>query len=180
MTAIFSPKRDYRYRLEREIQPEGIIASIIMVNGSDADEEKNDHTVTKLFGFGRALGWRRIIVGNLFGAIGKDIKVLRGHRDPIGPDNDKHLEQIMDDGEVLVVGWGSKDKLPAILRKRWVDIVRMADRKGKTMHCLGINDDCHPKHPLMTGYDVPLTEWCVPWFPNRVLPPRYDARNYPL
>ncbi len=167
MTAIFSTDRKYRYRLEREVQAEGIVASIIMVNGSDADETINDHTVTKLIGFGKALGWRRFIIGNLFGAIGKDIKVLRGHRDPVGPHNDQHLAEIIAAGDVLVVAWGTQAKLPATLRKRWIDIVRMADGLGKPMHCLGHCDDSHPKHPLMIGYDARLVAWTPPWFPNR-------------
>lgn len=167
MTAIFSDDRKYRYRLEREIQPDGIVAAIIMVNGSDAAEEKNDPTITKVIGFGKKLGWRRVIVGNLFARVGKDIKVLREPGDHIGLHNDMYLAEIIKNGDVLVAGWGALAKLPEALRKRWIDIVRMADGLNKPLYCLGINDDGHPKHPLMTGYDVPLTEWQAPWFPNR-------------
>lgn len=167
MTAIFSADRLYRYRLEREIQPEGIVAAIIMVNGSDADEEKNDPTMNKVVGFGQRLGWRRVMVGNKFAAIGKDIKVLRGHPDPIGPDNDRHLATMIAVCDVLVVGWGAMAKLPETLRKRWIDVVRMADRLDKPMHCLDVNSDGHPKHPLMIGYDAQLKPWQPPWFPNR-------------
>jgi hypothetical protein len=167
MTAIFDADRKHRYRLEREVQPEGIVASIIMVNGSDAGETENDHTVTKLVGFGKALGWRRFIVGNLFARVGKDIKVLREHGNPVGPHNDVHLAEIIAAGDVLVVGWGALAKLPETLRKRWIDIVRMADGFDKKLYCLGVNDDGHPKHPLMIGYDAPLVEWQAPWFPNR-------------
>lgn len=167
MTAIFSPDRKYRYRLDREIQPEGIVAAIIMVNGSDAAEEKNDPTITKVIGFGKKLGWRRGIVGNLFGAVSTDIKGLRTFSDPIGPDNDRHLAEIIDAADITVVGWGALAKLPEVLRKRWIDVIRMLDERNRKPFCLGVNDDGHPKHPLMTGYDVPLTAWNAPWFPNR-------------
>lgn len=167
MTAIFDAERKHRYRLEREVQEQGIVASIIMVNGSDANEADNDHTTTKLIGFGKALGWRRYIVGNLFARIGKDIKVLREPGDPIGPHNDRHLAEIIAEGDVLVCGWGALAKLPEVHRKRWIAIVRMADGLKKPMFCLGVNDDGHPKHPLMIGYDAPLIPWAAPWFPNR-------------
>lgn len=171
MTAIFSPNRMYRYRLEREIQPEGIQVGVIMVNGSVADEEKNDPTVRKVIGFGRRLGWRRVIIGNLFGLAAKDIKALRTARDPIGPENDAHLVSIINESTQIIVGWGALAKLPESLRKRWIEVVRLLDANGRTPFCLGINDDGHPKHPLMTGYDVPLTPWTVPWFPNRKVRP---------
>jgi hypothetical protein len=167
MIAIFSEDRVHRYRLEREVQPEGVIASVIMVNGSVADEKKNDSTVIKLIGFGQRLGWRRIIIGNKFGFAAQDIKALRGATDPIGPDNDRHLEQIIADSDLTVVAWGAMAKLPSNLRKRWIDIVRMLDRAKRVPMCLGINHDGHPTHPVMTGYDVPLTTWHAPWFPNR-------------
>lgn len=169
MTAILSAHRNQRYRLERPVQAEGIVAAVIMVNPSDADESKNDPTITKLIGFGKKLGWRRVIVGNKFSQIAADIKNLRDTvAVPVSDaHNDRHLAEIMADGDIVVVGWGAMAKLPEILRKRWIDIVRMADGLDKKLYCLGTNDDGHPKHPLMTGYDVPLTEWQAPWFPNR-------------
>jgi hypothetical protein len=167
MTAIFSADRVYRYRLERGVMAAGVVAAVVMVNGSDANEDSNDATVRKLIGFGQRLGWRRFIVGNKFGLVSKDIKALRSAADPIGPDNDRHLEQILRDADVHIVAWGALAKLPETLRKRWCEVVRIADRVGCDLHCIGINDDGHPRHPVMTGYDVPVTRWRAPWFPNR-------------
>ncbi|WP_375782889.1 DUF1643 domain-containing protein [Bradyrhizobium sp. Pha-3] len=166
--AVFSPDRMYRYRLERELPGEGIIAAIIMVNGSDADETSNDHTVRKLIGFGTRLGWRRIIIGNLFAFVSTDISGLRTAADPIGSDNDRHLEEIIAAADIVIVGWGTVKKLPEALRKRWIDVVRIADRLGQQLYCLDVTDDGHPKHPLMIGYDAVPHPWDAPWFPNRV------------
>ena len=68
----------------------------------------------------------------------------------------------MRDADVHVVGWGSLSKLPESLRGRWKEIVRIADRVGIKLHCIGVCSDGHPRHPLMTGYDTPMTEWPVP------------------
>lgn len=168
MTAVFSPCRKYRYRLEREVGDEGRVASIIMVNGSYAGESDNDHTVTKWIGFSKRLQIRRFVIGNLFGFAATDIKELRGVRDPIGPDNDMHLENILRDGDLHIVAWGTMNKLPEALRGRWKDVVRLADRCGvKTLYCFGTAQDGHPLHPLMLSYDSQLVEWKAPWFANR-------------
>jgi hypothetical protein len=168
-SAVFSEGDDYRYRyrLERILPTEGRTAAVLMVNPSKAGADLNDPTVGKLLGFAERLSISRIIVGNEFALCSTDIKGLRTAKDPIGPDNDKHLEQIMRDADVHIVAWGARAKLPEVLRKRWIEVVRIADRVGCKLHCIGTNADGHPKHPLMTGYDVPMTEWTVPWFPNR-------------
>jgi hypothetical protein len=96
-----------------------------------------------------------------------DIRELRGAPEPIGADNDAQLEQILRDADLHLVAWGQLAKLPEILRKRWIDVVRIADRVGYRLQCIGVNDDGHPRHPLMTGYEVPIAAWPAPWFPNR-------------
>jgi hypothetical protein len=166
-SAIISDCGLYRYRLEREIAPAGIVIAKLWENPSTADHEKNDQTVMKGMGFSLRLGARLMIVGNEFAYRATDINDLRSVRDPIGPDNDKHLEQIMRDADLHIVGWGSRAKLPENLRSRWKDVVRIADRVGCKLHCIGVTSDGHPKHPLMTGYNVAMTQWTAPWFPNR-------------
>lgn len=162
--AIISDCGVYRYRLERGI---GKTMSVIMVNPSTADAETDDPTIRKVLGFAQRLGYGRIIVGNKFAYRATDIGALRYASDPIGPDNDKHLEQILRDGDVHVAAWGTVGKLPDTLRSRWKHIVRIADHIGCKLHCIGVNADRHPKHPLMTGYATPMTDWRVPWFAGR-------------
>lgn len=167
MRAVISDCGTYRYRLERETALVGKTAAIIMVNPSTADHIENDQTVRKCIGFAQRHGIARIIIGNLFAFRSADIKDLRRAQDPIGPDNDDHLLQILRDADLHIVAWGAIAKLPEALRKRWHFVVRAADRQGVALHCIGLNDDGHPKHPLTTGYEIPLTTWTAPWFPNR-------------
>lgn len=167
MSAIFSPCGLYRYRLERTIAPAGITAMALLVNPSIADHEKNDATVVKLIGFGLRNGIARWLLGNKFAFKSTDIKGLRTTADPIGPDNDIHIRAMMAEADMLIAGWGSLAKLPEVLRGRWKDIVKMADEAGKPLHCIGTGADKHPTHPLMTAYDIPITPWKAPWFPNR-------------
>jgi len=167
MSAIISPCGTHRYLLERDLGQPGPVGMFCWVNPSTADGETDDASSRKGIGFATRLGWSRYSLVNLFAYRAKDIKDLRLVRDPIGPENNAHIEQAMRDADIHVVGWGSLAKLPEALRGRWKDIVRIADRVGCKLHCIGTCADGHPKHPLMTGYDTPMTEWEVPWFANR-------------
>lgn len=165
--AIFSECGTWRYRLERRIADHGVIAAIFGVNPSTAGAVIDDASSRKLIGFGRRLGWQAYILGNPFSFVSTDVNGLRASRDPIGPENDRHIEQIMRDADIHVAAWGALSKLPETLRGRWKEIVRIADRVGCELHCIGTNADGHPRHPLMTAYDTPLTKWSVPWFAGR-------------
>jgi hypothetical protein len=145
---LFSPCGLYRYRLERNI--------------GEIDPSENDHTIVKLFGFGARHGADRFIVTNKFALISTDINGLKGAADPIGPDNDAHIEQAMRDADFHIVAWGRLSKLPPKLRSRWLRVCTIADRVGCKLHCLTAGQDGHPKHPLTLGYDTPIVEWKRP------------------
>lgn len=158
-SAIFSPCETWRYRLERCLGQSGPVAAIIGVNPSTATAVIDDQTIRKDIGFGRRLGWSRIIKGNLFAYRATDVRALRDAADPVGPDNDGHLDQIMRDADVIVAAWGPKSKLPPPLRNRFLHMLRISDRTGKPLMCWGRSKDGSPRHPLMLAYETPLEVW---------------------
>lgn len=158
-SAIISPCLLYRYRLERDLGRDGPAVMIASVNPSTADAEKNDQTIRKDMGFGARLGWGRLIKVNKFAFRAKDVKALRTAADPIGPENDKHLEQAMRDADLHIVAWGPLSKLPDRLRSRWRAVVKIAETVGCPLHCFGTASDGQPLHPLMLAYATPLVEW---------------------
>jgi hypothetical protein len=162
MSAIISPCGLYRYRLERSISTNARVAAFIMVNPSTADAEQDDATIRKVIGFSQRNGVGRVIVGNKFAFRATDIKALRTVPDPIGPDNDRHIEQIMRDADLHIVAWGPLAKLPLDLRSRWQEVVRIADRVRCRLMCLGTAQDQHPRHPLMLSYEAALSDWVEP------------------
>lgn len=161
-SAILSPCGLYRYRLERDLGRDGPTVMISSVNPSTADAEKNDQTIRKDMGFGARLGWGRLIKGNKFAWRATDVKALRVAPDPVGPENDAHLEQMMRDADLHIVAWGPLSKLPDRLRTRWRKVVTIADRVGCKLYCFGTAQDGHPRHPLMLAYDTPMIEWKRP------------------
>lgn len=174
-SAVISSCSQYRYRLERSLGRVGPTMAFIMVNPSTADATDDDPTIRKCMGFARKHGCGEIVVGNLFAFRATDVNALRRCADPVGPDNDRHLREIMYAADDVVVAWGARDKLPEILRGRWKDVVRIADSRAEgtgerlvtPIRCLGVCADGHPRHPLMVGYDTPLIDWQVPWFAGR-------------
>jgi hypothetical protein len=129
------------------------------VNGSTAGPVEDDQTVRKWIGFTRVNGGRRFIVGNPYALRARDVRRLATAPDPVGPDNDKHLSQIIADADILVPCWGSRAKLPPALRPR-LDMLRdMLEFSTKPIRIFGLTASGDPKHPLTLPYSTPLVPW---------------------
>lgn len=137
----------------------GPVVAIIGVNPSTADASKDDPTIRKDIGFATRLGWSRIIKANLCGYRATDVRELAAVADPVGPDTDLHLLQIMTEADVIVAAWGPTAKLPARLRRRYLEIVDMAEAVDKPLYCFGTAKDGQPRHTLMLAYTTPLVLW---------------------
>lgn len=134
-----------------------------MVNPSTADATENDATIRKLLGFGRHNEWGRIIVGNLFAYRTKDVRELGKVSDPVGPENDAHIVEIMLRANRVVVAWGPVTKQPKYLRGRWRRVIECARLARIGLLSIGEPAKCgHPKHPLMLSYELPIVPWSAP------------------
>lgn len=171
MSAIISPCGGYRYRLEREVQAEGLVIAYFGINPSTADASLDDATVRKWRGFTQRNGGRRFIVGNIFALRATDVREVSFSNDgrtydaqdrpvPYGhAENIAHLRQIIADADVLVPCWGSTRKITPRLRYCIAELLTVLMASGKPVMHLGLTKDGDPRHPLMLGYDVPFTLW---------------------
>jgi hypothetical protein len=166
MSAVFSEGGEeraiFRWRLDRPVQETGIVAALVGVNPSVAGVEKNDHTIRKDIGFAQRNGWRHIIKVNKFAFRATDVRQLATAFDPIGPENDAYLSQAFTDADVIVPCWGPLTKLPKRLRRRYIEVCRIAERAGKPLMCLGTANDGQPLHTLTLAYETPLVPWSRP------------------
>lgn len=166
--AIISDCGLYRYRLERDFFRPGPVAAVFMVNPSTADASQDDATIRRLLGFGARLGWHSLIVGNVFAYRATDVKRLDWEAsDPVGPQNDRHIREIMRAADVHIAAWGPLAKLPNRLRAHWLLIQQCADDEGYDLQCWGTAKDGHPRHPLMLSYDTALRPWVSPLHPKQ-------------
>lgn len=159
MSAVLSPCENYRFRLERDIGMFGPVAAVIMVNPSTADAEADDATIRRVIGFGKRLGWSKVIVGNVFAYRATNIQELALVDDPIGPDNVTYLREILGAADEAIVAWGTLSKLPPALREQWRTVSDIAASLAVPLKCFGVAKDGHPRHPLMLSYQTALEDW---------------------
>lgn len=158
MSAILSTCGTYRYRLERTVSDRGTTYGFFGVNPSTADATLDDATVRKWRGFtDRWEGWR-FLVGNAFAFRATDVRALQRVADPVGPDNDFHIERIAAQADVLVPCWGNTQKVPEALRGRFAQVLAILRATGKPVMTFGFTTGGDPKHPLMLGYGAKLIE----------------------
>jgi hypothetical protein len=141
MTAVLSPCRKYRYRLERSWAP-GNRVGFLMLNPSTADETADDPTIRRCIGFAKDWGYGGLIVGNLFALRSTDPQALYAAADPVGPDNDGHLLRIAWECETVICAWGKH----GAFRKRGKAVASMLDLCN--LAALKILSDGSPGHPL--------------------------------
>lgn len=165
MSAIISPCGNYRYRLERDCAPPSEGSKVIAyfgINPSTADATLDDATVRKWKGFTVRNGGHRFIVGNVYAYRATDVGALYHADDAVGPENLRHLKQIIADADILVPCWGSSGKLLKSLRGRLKTVMYMLQASGKPVMHFGLTASGDPMHPLMLSYNTPLIEWARP------------------
>lgn len=149
--AVLSSCDKYRYLLGRIWDPALPIIVWVMLNPSVADHAKPDPTIRKCVGFSTRWGGGGIVVANLFGWRSTDADMLLVQSDPVGPWNERAIEYAMSlttAGLPAVAGWGK-------IRTRWDARAWQVTNVLRGAHCIGVNDNGTPRHPLMVKYATP-------------------------
>jgi hypothetical protein len=154
-TALFSDDGLYRYRLTRTLgKGEGTIL-FIMLNPSTANDDINDPTVERCERRARDLGYAKLIVVNLFALKSTDPKNLRKHEDPIGGCNDEIILLEAMRADLVVCAWGTYGDLYG----RGIKVRDVLIDAGVKLHCLVVNKNGTPKHPLYVRRDLNPILW---------------------
>lgn len=151
-SAIFSPCRKYRYTLWREWPIEELFGErsaetkahqylmVIGLNPSTADETKDDPTIRRCIGFAKAWGFGALCMTNLFAWRDTDPWAMKRADEPVGEANDAWLSTIARGAGLILAAWGTHG---SHLGRDEIIVERLP-----VMHCLGLNRDDSPKHPL--------------------------------
>lgn len=155
-SAVLSPCGLYRYRLSRMWNIELPALLFIMLNPSKADAYTDDATIRICFGRAIRMGCGSIVVINLFAYRATNPADMLVISDPIGPENDYHVERaLLSQPKQVIAAWGVGGNFMNRARK-------MSDKChafGIQMHCLGVTKDGAPKHPLRIAYAVEPQVW---------------------
>lgn len=151
---VFSADRAHRYTLPRTIGSGDRTVAFIMLNPSTADETQDDPTIRRCIGFARAWDFDRLIVGNLFAFRATDPREMKSAADPIGPDNDRWLLEIVKAADLVVCAWGQHGHyLERAAMVSWML------RKRTPLHAIELAKDTTPKHPLYLRGDLRPMLW---------------------
>jgi hypothetical protein len=137
--------REYRYVLRRVWDEFLPVTTFVMTNPSVADVCTDDPTVARCQKFARGWGSGGLYVVNAFAYRATDPGQLLTVKDPVGPENDKHILAIAELSTMIVVAYG---KLHRSLRQRGLDVCAMLVQHGHQIHALTLNADGSPRHPL--------------------------------
>lgn len=150
--ALFSQDGRYRYRLERRWD-DGRALLAIGLNGSKADAERSDNTITRLVRLAQGWGYGTLHMGNLFGLMSTDPKALYAATDPVGPETDAWLRWMAERADDVLVCWGSFPRF----QWRAAQVLRLLG--NRPLWCLGRTLSGAPRHPARLGGDIQRELW---------------------
>jgi hypothetical protein len=156
-TAVYSePEDTYRYKLTIDLGSGKGSMLFIGLNPSTATEIDNDPTIERVERRARDMGYRALIVCNIFAYRATDPKDMLGVGNPAG--GSTNLEIILDaakNASLILCGWGCHGA--HLEQGKYVE--EHLRKNDLLLHSLGLNKDQSPKHPLYIGYQVKPGAW---------------------
>ena len=152
MTASFSPCRTWRYSLARELAPQTGEGTVVFIglNPSTADESRDDPTIRRCIGFARRWGFARLEVLNLFAFRTAKPAALLAADDPVGPENDSTIAEVLGGADLVICAWGAFPN-----SGRAADVLPLV----AAPHCLGTTKNGSPRHPLYLPASTEPRRW---------------------
>jgi len=150
--AIFTEDGKHRFALWRIWSVRKPLLMFIGLNPSKANQITDDPTITRLIKRAAITGFGGLLGANLFTLVSTDPGALLVEPDVIIPDySDYYIEEMIKLSSIQLCAWGSftavKMRAPSVYKKL------------KNPHCLGINADGEPMHPLYVSYEKPLVKY---------------------
>lgn len=154
-TAEFSPCRQYRYSLWRDLcllQP--VLPGYVLfigLNPSTADETLNDPTIRRCIGFTESWGYGKLCMANLFAFRATDPRDMKATADPIGALNDSYLVDLANNANLIVAAWGAHGSF-----MNRADTVKSMINN---LHYLRLTKGGFPEHPLYLPKALTPQKW---------------------
>jgi hypothetical protein len=142
--AVISPDGVYRYRLSRVWEPHKLPLVWLMLNPSTANAAIDDPTIRRCISFSKREGAGGLEVLNLFALRATNPKALSTADDPIGPDNDQWIKEVLAPHSRVICAWGSH----GALFNRASNVVRRLRDDGLETCAFGLTGNKQPRHPL--------------------------------
>lgn len=119
----------------------------VMLNPSTADAFKDDPTIGRCVNFAKASRYERLEVVNLFAYRTKSPKVLKAlthEHDPVGDQNQFHIQRAAEDAGIIILAWGAHG---GHLRQDET-VLDWLEPNAHKLRMLELTKGGRPKHPL--------------------------------
>ena len=150
-SALFSECRTYRYALWRLWDESLDSILFIGLNPSTADESHNDPTISRCINFAKKWGYGGLCMANLFAYRATQPRIMILADDPIGPNNDQILFDLVSKADIVVAAWGNHGSFMG--RSAYIA------RSIHNLSCLGFNKSGEPAHPLYLSESTNLISY---------------------
>lgn len=145
---------EYRYSLWRVWDTALPRAVFIMLNPSTANHIDADATLRRCIGFVRSWSsYGSIEVVNLFALRSAYPEKLSQVVDPIGPENDRYIQQAIERAGIIICAWGAC----TYIQGRDKEVFQLLE--NKEAYCLGTTKKGMPRHPLYLDATTPLERY---------------------
>ncbi len=153
----------YQYASREVLSDSPKVCCFIMLNPAGRIRPKPGATRRKCIKFARENGCGTLLTCNLFAFATPDPKHLWQVSDPIGPENDHYIAEMIRKavgGEGMIVcAWGREGRSRVKERARQVLAILEAENTAGRVCALRINADGSPQHPARAS----LPPHCVPY-----------------
>lgn len=155
-------RREYRYQV-RYYVPElagSSTLAVIMMNPSTATEQQMDPTVAKCWRAAGRLGFRELLIGNVFAYRVTEQRRLAEIEDPVGPENDDALANIAVMADAIVLAYGTPQVRD--LHARGTRVAMQLAAAGHKLSVFALSKAGRPCHPLYLPEPLKLIPWEPP------------------
>lgn len=156
MSAIFSPCKTWRYRLDYDfLTQERPTIAFGLHNPSIANGDIVDPTWRRGIGYGTRWGAGKVVYVNPWAAVATKPEALWKMPDPVGPMNDFHIaavaREVAETGGFFVFAWGAVSPprhLKYAVTSRLHAFEKIVRDAGCDIRALGLTKAGQPRHPL--------------------------------
>lgn len=125
--------------------------AVIGLNPSTATEYEDDQTVNRCWKLAKRDGYDAFCMLNIFALRSTDPQQLYTSPDPVGPDNNRWIQEVAQQADIVVAAWG----VHGAFHHRGNQVRQMIP----DLKCLGITKHGHPRHPLYLRKDVAIIKF---------------------
>lgn len=151
--AHYSKCNNYRWRLTRHFATGKGTVNFIMLNPSKANETHNDPTILRCENRAIEMGYKRMIITNIFAFKATKPQDLKKAKDPVGNLNQKHLLDSARLSDSIICAWGNDGKhlcqgqkvLNLLLKNDFKISVFKLNKSGEPAHPLYLPNTLSPK-----------------------------------